>query len=120
MTLSEVITVSGNAIPLKNSVIGVNFMASRTAVFGEDDVTLTAGVLTWKTGRAPPEGTKVTVHYLCHPRWVVMNFTKLHRSSLVRFKADPSTFQTPDGSLVQHPMEVIVRLEHLVGDPRGA
>jgi len=115
-TFSEVITVDGAGIPTRYPMHSLNFIASVDAEFSNDDVTLFGdGTLRWKTGRMPVVGTRVTLSYMHHPAWVVIEYLNVNRTSLLKLR-NPAP-QTPQGDTQHLPLRVLVRREHLPMDP---
>jgi len=114
---SEVIASGGPTLRTKYPVVSLNRLATLTTAFTDKDVELVAGVITWKAGKEPASGTLITANYNCHPVWVVQSHVHVIRSSLAEFKMPKSKLQTPMGNLLILPVQVLVRLEHLSGDP---
>lgn len=114
---SEVLEDAGVASPkTRYPVHRLNFMASLDKVFTEDDVILyDDGTLGWKPGRQPDSGTRVTVSYMHHPVWVVIEYVNANRTSLVKFKK--ADVDTPSGDTQHLPIRVLVRREYLPMDP---
>lgn len=110
---TEVVTVSGNELATRYPVHSVNFVGSLTARYGDKDLALsTDGKLTWKDGKAPTTGTRVSVHYLCHPVYLVVEHPNFTRHALVDNRvANPDT---PDGDILELPLRVLLKREHLV------
>ena len=112
MIHSEVVETDGTGrLKLKYPCIALNTMRSVATVFTEDDVSLDAGDVVWTSGSEPAAGTRVSVNYVCHPVWTVMEHTKLNRTTLIKQKKSSTT--TPVGDIVKLPPQVLVRLEHL-------
>lgn len=113
---SEVITTDGtNVIPTRYPVHSLNFLATLTTEFDNDSVALfDDGTLGWKTGFVPAAGERVTIHYMHHPVWVVMEFVNANRTSLVKFKKN--TVETPSGDTQHLPLRVMLRREYLPAD----
>jgi hypothetical protein len=110
---TEFVTVAGEALKTKYPVHEINFLASVDARYGDADIALSDdGVLSWRTGKSPPSGTRLSIHYHCHPVWVVVEHMNTVRQSLVATRlANP---QTPDGDILDLPMRVFLKREHLV------
>lgn len=117
MVFSEVIKADGSdTVGTHYPVVSVNAIMYLDAdenkqYYGDDDFLLEAGVIKWNTGKAPAADTQFTIHYLCHPVWVVSELDKISRTSLVKQKR--SNTQTPQGDILHLPMRVVVRLSHL-------
>lgn len=117
MVFSEVVETDGTSTTLlRYPAVDFNVVQSETTVYTDDDLAVdAAGNIAWVTGKEPAAGTKISVHYNCHPVWTVMEHTKLSRTSLVKQKkANPAT---PAGDLLVLPPQALVRLEHLPLDP---
>jgi hypothetical protein len=118
MVYSEIVEVSGKGtLPTKYPVVDINALRSLATVFGDKDVELKAGTVTWLSGKEPATGTLVTINYNCHPVWVVVSHIHVTRSTLAQFKKRPHLLQTPEGDTVLLPVQVMVRLEHLALNP---
>lgn len=114
---SEVIDTDGSSvIQTRYPVHSLNFIASLAAEFGDDEITLfDDGTLGWKAGSIPEAGTRITIHYMHHPVWVVMEFVNANRTSLVKFKKN--VVETPAGDTQHLPVRVMLRREYLPADP---
>lgn len=109
---------ASGTVKTKYLVHSLNDVRSTSTVYGENDIKLVNGVLTWKANKAPAAGTRVAVNYLCHPHWVVVQHTHLTRSSLTRFRRPVSTLETPEGNTSVLPSSALLRLEHLDLSPK--
>lgn len=105
-------------IKTRYNVVKVNDLRSTTKQFTDDDVELVAGKLVWKAGKQPAANTRISVHYLYHPVWVVVQHLHVARSSLVKFRRQPKSLQTPEGDTTELPVQALVRLEHLDLSPK--
>jgi hypothetical protein len=114
---SEVIEDAGVATPkTRYPVHSLNFAATLDTELSNDDIILYEdGTLGWKTGKQPPSGTRVTLSYMHHPVWVVIEFVNANRTSLVKFKK--SEVLTPSGDTQALPIRVMLRREYLPADP---
>jgi hypothetical protein len=120
MTFSEVVKYDGGAtLKTRYGVIAINVLRTQTQQYGEDDVQIVAGAITWKAGKAPVSGTRVAINYLCHPVWVVTNHLHVARTSLAKFRKQPAALQTPEGDAIAMPVQSMVRLEYLELNPKG-
>lgn len=117
---SEVIEDAGVANPkTRYPVHSLNFIGSLTQEFTNDDVILyDDGTLGWKAGKQPPKGTRVSLSYMHHPVWVVLEYVNANRTSLIKFRT-PTT-QTPQGNTQHLPIRVLIRREYLPMDPGDA
>jgi hypothetical protein len=58
-------------------------------------------------GQEPPTGERVSISYLMHPSWIVMDLTNVIRDTYVKSKRPGLTFQ-------QLPQRATVKLEYFV------
>lgn len=116
---SEVIEDAGVATPkTRYPVHSVNFLASLTQEFTNDDLILyDDGTLGWKPTKQPPSGTRITISYMHHPVWVVIEYVNANRTSLAKFRRPAAEVQTPQGDTQHLPLRVVVRREYLSMDP---
>lgn len=87
--------------------------------WGDNDVELVNGNIRWLPGKQPEPETRISVSYLCHPVFTVIEFTHLIRSVPFRSKRPPAKRETPIGDLMRLPIQVVARLEHLPLDSRS-
>jgi hypothetical protein len=108
------ILISSEDSPIEGRYLmtGVNRLRSATQVYIPDvDFTLVDGKISWVLGRAPADGTRLSVHYLCHPTWLVIDHPHAVRMTLRKFKtASPST---PLGNPEALPVQAMVRYDFL-------
>jgi len=92
---------------------GVNLVRSVDTIYQPDaDYYLDAGLLKWREGRSPAAGTRLVVHYLFHPRYLVVNHPHVSRTTYVKKKvANP---QTPRGNIVALPIHASLSLDFLL------
>ena len=99
---SEVVKVSGNTLATRYPVRWLNYCSSIDTAYGDNELTLYKdGVLEWKEGLAPTDGTRVSVHYMHHPTWLLVEYANLVRTSLVKFRKPAP--QTPDPAEITGP-----------------
>jgi hypothetical protein len=116
MVYSEVIEADGTSlIEPRYPICALNLVRSVATEYTEHDLTVVAGEIVWNTGKEPAAGTRIALHYICRPAWVVMEHSKLNRTTLVKQKKSRTT--TPQGDIVHLPQQVMVRLEHLPLNP---
>ena len=116
---SETTEADGSGkVKLKYLTTGVNDLRSLTTQYDDTDVELVDGEVIWKPGVEPATGTRLSVNYLFHPVWVVLQHLHVVRTSLARYKAPPKTLQTPEGDNISLPVQAVVRLEHLDLTPK--
>lgn len=118
ITHNELVDVSGGTLPTRYPVEGLNALISETKEFGDDDVSLVDGVITWEPGKVPADGTRVSVNYLFHPVFTVIDFVHLLRVVPVQNKKPLARRATPAGDPMLLPIQVVARLEHLPMEPR--
>lgn len=109
---SEIVVVDGPIVKTRYPLRWLNYCMSLAQAYGDDDLVLyDDGVLKWKPGRQPAAGTRVSVHYMHHPVWVMIEYSNLVRTSLIQFRK--ATPQTPDGDILDLPIKLVMRREHL-------
>lgn len=105
------------ALQTRYPAICVNILLDQDGVrknAGVDFDLSNVGTVIWRTGKAPAEGTRLTIHYLCHPVYLVVEHMHVSRVSPVKFKkASPIT---PRGDPSQLPIQMVASLHHLVSD----
>lgn len=108
---------AGTPIKLRYPADEINGLISLTQRFGNADVVLDDnGNVVFLPGRAPPAGTQLSITYMHHPVFTVIEFPHLIRTVPVRNKKPPALADTPTGDYMRLPQQVIARLEHL---PQG-
>jgi hypothetical protein len=104
----------GETLDTRYLVTGVNLIRSPSQVYQADvDYKIVRGVITWLSGKEPASGTRLAVHYLCHPTWLVTEHPHAGRVSSIKFKT-PNP-KTPRGDPVQLPVQAIVRYDFIPG-----
>lgn len=113
---SEVITAGDPAVPLaaRYLITGVNLLRSFSTVYTSADYELAAGKIVWKTGRAPAQGTRLAIHYLMHPTWLVCEHPKATRDTYEDIKKKAGATSTPFGDLKRLPVKAVLRYEFLL------
>jgi hypothetical protein len=120
MPFSEVITLGDSAtVKTRYPVAALNAVISSTTVYTEKDVWLDKGALSWVDGHQPVSGTRISVSYMCHPVFVVIDYAHLIRTMPVRAKLPRAQQLTPMGETLNLPLQVIARLEHLPLETRA-
>ncbi len=101
------------SIKLKYPAIEVNLVRAfdKEYVLGED-FTVENGEIVWLPNRSPTEATRLSVHYLIHPTYLVIEHPHVMRSTLLAFKT--AVRQTPMGDPKRLPLQAKVMYEHLV------
>lgn len=114
IVFSETLVADGTSIlPTRYPVIGVNHARSVTTEYKCDaDYTISDdGVITWYPASAPAADTRIVVHYLCHPVWLVVEHPHAARVTSNKLKtANPST---PTGEAKQLPIQAMIRYDFL-------
>ena len=116
---SQVVSVGADNtadLALRYLATGVNFIQSSDAdgaVRYEqgDDFSIVEGKIRWITGRAPAALARLTVHYLMHPTWLVVDHPHVLREAARRRKI-PNRI-SPLGNPTPLPIQAAVRLEFL-------
>lgn len=110
------VTEDSDFLPTRYPIHSVNFLGSLAQEFTDDDVELLEdGTVRFKATKKPETGTVVSINYMHHPAWVVIEYVNTQRTSLIKFrKAAP---QTPQGDTLDLPIRVMVRREYLPMDP---
>jgi hypothetical protein len=93
---------------------GINEIRSTVKTYVPDtDYELSAtGKVTW-LNTPPVEDTKLSLHYLCHPTWIVVDHPHVARTTSVLFKTP--TPATPTGEAAFLPVQAHVRYDFNVG-----
>jgi len=114
ISYSEIREAGGSdTLETRYPVCGVNLLRSESQVYVPDiDFALDQqGGILWKPGREPNEGTRLAIHYLCHPTWLVIEHPHVARTSPTKYKT--KTPRTPRGDPRRLPIQAIMRLEFL-------
>jgi len=91
----------------------VSLLRSVDTVYKRDtDYFLEKGRIKWYPGKAPAAEKRLSAHYFCHPRWLVMDHPHSFRTAQVAYKvANP---RTPTGDPAGLPSQAMLRYEFLV------
>ena len=95
-------------------IVTVNLLRSETTVFtSPTDFTIDAnGDIAWvSVGQAPAKGTRLVLHYLCHPTWLVVEWP--HSVRLTPVKQKKPKPLTPLGDPIPLPIQAIIKYEFL-------
>jgi hypothetical protein len=96
-------------------VCGVNLLRSLTHTHEAADFELVNGVITWNGGKAPTAlTTRLTVHYLMHPVWRVVEHPKSLRDQYIQKKMKRASLDTAVGNRAQLPLYSVVKYDFLV------
>lgn len=104
-------------LPLRYLVDGgVNLLASASQRYVPDeDFVVSQGLVRFVPGREPSMPTYLAAHYNCHPHYLVVEQPHASRLTYIpRAKAGAGA-KTPEGNVVQMPLQAVVRLDWLVG-----
>ena len=110
---SEVLIADGSAVlPTRYPVIGVNHARSITTEYkcGADFV-IENGEINWYSGSIPVSDMRISVHYLCHPVWLIVEHP--HATRVTSNKLKTSTQSTPTGEAKQLPIQAMMRYDFL-------
>jgi hypothetical protein len=66
-------------------------------------------VVTWRTAHQPADGTRVAVHYVIHPTWLIV--THPHATRLTIIKKKQQVVTTPRGTPTDLPIQAAVKLD---------
>lgn len=103
---------SASSLRLRYRATGVNAVFTEVKRFEQgEDFELDEGVVQWISGREPLPGTRLSVHYLTHPTWLVIDHPHVLRETQQRRKIREKV--SPLGSPVALPIQASVRLEFL-------
>lgn len=109
-----VIYKGGNELTLRYLATGINQIRSQTKAFMPDaDYYLDQGKVKFYPGKAPGVSTRLGIHYLCHPTWLVVEYPHLLRGTLKALKQKHPT--TTEGTLMLLPNQALIRYDFLPG-----
>lgn len=101
------------AIKTRFLITGVNLLRTTAVRMTEGtDFLLEKGVIKWISGHAPAKDTQLSIHYLCHPQWLVIEQPKWIREETNLTRSSKRT--SPAGTPVALPIQALIRLEFLV------
>lgn len=109
----NIIADGSDTLEARYPIKEVNILRSLSDIFVLDtDFELTtSGLITW-LNTPPVSGTKISIHYLCYPTWLVIDHPHSVRMSSILFK-NP-TPKTPTGDPLNLPIQSTVLYEFLV------
>lgn len=116
---AETVVADGTAVlALRYPACGVNLIRSMTRVYHADSEYLVSdlGAVQWFPAAKPPVGTRLSVHYLCHPTWLVVEHPHVMRITTVQQKV--AAPKTPLGDARFLPIQALVRLD-FIPTPEG-
>lgn len=112
---AENLVADGSATTVaRYRMTGINYLRSVSTVYVADtDYELSAtGQVTWLS-TPPVEGTRLVIHYHCHPVWVVMTHPHTARVTSNVFKIPLASRKAPTGNPRDLPTQALVRYEFL-------
>lgn len=113
IVFSETLIADGtNILPTRYPVIGVNHARSVTTEYKyEADFSIESGVIKWYAGSVPAEDTRLSIHYLCHPVWLIIEHP--HAARVTSNKLKTAVTSTPTGEAKQLPIQAMMRYDFL-------
>jgi hypothetical protein len=105
---------SGNKLPTRYLITAINMVRSNTQVYQIGvDYYLEDGEIWFYEEHRPETGDRLTVHYLCHPTYLVTEHPHVARVTVTKFKA--AVNKTPVGTPRALPNQAIIRYDFLPG-----
>lgn len=112
---TQIFLTSGNAVQaVRYPIIGVNRLATKEQVFIADtDFNITDdGKINWLIDPIPEVDTRMSIHYLCHPTWLVVDHPHTARITSLLLKIPVPN--TPTGNAIDLPTQATVMYDFLV------
>lgn len=109
----EVATATGDAtLPLRYLAVGVNYLRSFERVYKADvDFSIELGQIRFYDGSVPASGTKLSIHYICHPTVVVVEHPHVIRQTTRKYKTpNPKTVRGDPRGM---PIQALVRYDFI-------
>ena len=114
---SAVVAAGQTTVPTRYKVHSVNLLRSFTRIFyQEEHFTVNTGVITWLPGNVPTTETRLSIHYLMHPTWTVVDHP--HADRLIT-RRDTAELETPFGTPTQLPIRAKIKLQYLTDKVKG-
>lgn len=115
----EIVEIDADgAVPVaRYPIVNLNLVAmltdggTKVKRLGAESFALVDGEIRWRPEAAMRKGTRVSLHYQCHPTYKVIEHPNVFRVSLAAFKRPPRQLQTPLGDVVELPLRAKVMLE---------
>ena len=109
----DVTAATTTLLPARYPVLGVNLLRSSDQIYEPGlDFVITDGSVEWLPGGTNPvAGTRLAIHYLTFPVWLVVEYPKAVRDTVVKFKT--TTPKMPLGDPTALPMQAVVKYEFL-------
>lgn len=118
IAFTQVLDAGDPANPLETRypIVKVNVLRSFTTIFtSPKDFDVQQGKIIWNVGGSgatiPTEDTRLAIHYLCHPTWLVMEHPHSLRTTAKKSKIPKPI--TPAGDPIPLPIQAIVKYEFL-------
>ncbi len=114
ISYSEILIADGTTVTdARYLITGINYLRSEAAVFVADtDYQInTLGQIEWLSGNEPDEDTRLSIHYQCHPTFLVVEHPHVIRMTLKKFKT--SKPKTPLGDAENLPIQAVVLYDFL-------
>lgn len=111
IAFSQILTADGTTVlTAKYPIIGVNYLRSESTIYEPDaDFVLDdEGGITW-LANTPVSGTRLGIHYLCHPTFRLTQHPHSLRTTSQKFKTQ--TPKTPMGDPRSLPIQAMMRYE---------
>lgn len=115
IVFSEVVEAGSpdDSLRLRYLATGINHIRSVERIFVADvDFVLDVGRVKWNPSSAPVVKTRLAVHYLCHPTWLVFQHPHVVRTTSVKYKTP--TPKTPLGDPRALPIQAMMRYDFLL------
>lgn len=111
LPFAQLVEVDGAQFPLRYPAVSVNLIRDQDNIYksGTDFTLSSTGEVTWRAPSQPADGTRVAVHYLMHPTWLVI--THPHATRLTLVKKKQPVVATPRGTPIDLPIQAAVKLD---------
>jgi hypothetical protein len=111
LPFAQLVKVDGSVLPLRYPAVLVNLVRDETTSYknGTHFDVSAEGVVTWRTAHQPADGTRVAVHYVIHPTWLIV--THPHATRLTIIKKKQQVVTTPRGTPTDLPIQAAVKLD---------
>lgn len=112
---SEVVKFKKGSTSLKTRypVVAVNLIRTKDRVYKANDFELVKGKIVWNPAEAPKADVRVSLHYLIHPTWVIIEHPQSIRDQYVAKKKPKEALQTKIGDNVELPIRGVVQYDFL-------
>lgn len=110
---SETVIADGtDLLSMRYLITGVNKVVSETRDYTPDaDYEIDTGKLKWINGQAPTSGTRISIHYQCHPTFLVIEHP--HVARITNQKNKTLDLLTPRGNPTQLPIQALLQYEFI-------